>query len=186
LPREAGLCRDWLAHKKMAHLPLPGDQFYVRWHRTLIPTDIDILIPTVSGHVNQTFSMSLNDILHGSASFELPAVNQCSGNSRDFLHPSVPGGEWANGTMVSALRTDIPLNDVLDKAGVKRVEVQVCRKPGLDWMRSTTTASLALSWHCRSRLGQRRSKVTSNYKAPIVSKDVGMIAEYLTTHKGAR
>jgi DMSO/TMAO reductase YedYZ molybdopterin-dependent catalytic subunit len=41
----------------------PNDQFYVRWHWAVIPTDIDIgkFSLTVRGHVNQTLSLSLND-----------------------------------------------------------------------------------------------------------------------------
>jgi DMSO/TMAO reductase YedYZ molybdopterin-dependent catalytic subunit len=43
----------------------PNDQFYVRWHWAVIPTDIDIgkFSLTVRGHVNQTLSLPLNDIL---------------------------------------------------------------------------------------------------------------------------
>src|SRR3979411_779122 len=77
----------------------PNDQFYVRWHWAMIPTDIDIdkFTLTVRGHVNQTLSLSLNDILQGLPSVQLAAVNQCSGNSRGFFQPRVPGGEWAVG-----------------------------------------------------------------------------------------
>src|SRR5580704_18935414 len=62
----------------------PNDQFYVRWHWALIPTDVEIdkFTLTVRGHVNQTLTLSLNDILHGLPSFQIAAVNQCSGNSR--------------------------------------------------------------------------------------------------------
>ena len=74
---------------------------------------------TVRGHVNQTLSLSLNDILHGLPRVELAAVNQCSGNSRGFFQPRVPGGEWANGAMGNALWTGVRLKDVLDRAGVK-------------------------------------------------------------------
>jgi DMSO/TMAO reductase YedYZ molybdopterin-dependent catalytic subunit len=111
----------------------PNDQFYVRWHWAVIPTDIDIskFSLTVRGHVNQTLSLSLNDILHGLPSVQLSAVNQCSGNSRGFFQPRVPGGEWANGAMGNALWTGVRLRDVLDKAGVKPGAVQV-RLKGLD------------------------------------------------------
>jgi len=111
----------------------PNDQFYVRWHWAVIPTDIDIgkFSLTVRGHVNQTLSLSLNDILHGLPSVQLAAVNQCSGNSRGFFQPRVPGGEWANGAMCNALWTGVRLKDVLDKAGVKPGAVQV-RFKGLD------------------------------------------------------
>ena len=111
----------------------PNDQFYVRWHWAVIPTDIDIgkFSLTVRGHVNQTLSLSLNDILHGLPSVRLSAVNQCSGNSRGFFQPRVPGGEWANGAMGNALWTGVRLKDVLDRAGVKPGAVQV-RFKGLD------------------------------------------------------
>jgi DMSO/TMAO reductase YedYZ molybdopterin-dependent catalytic subunit len=105
----------------------PTDQFYVRWHWALIPTDIDIgkFSLTVRGHVNQTLSLSLNDILHGLPSVQISAVNQCSGNSRGFFEPRVSGGQWANGAMGNALWTGFRLKDVLDKAGVKPGAVQV-------------------------------------------------------------
>src|SRR3981189_54443 len=111
----------------------PNDQFYVRWHWAVIPTDIDTdkFSLTVHGHVNQTLSLSLSDILHGLPSVQLSAVNQCSGNSRGFFQPRVPGGEWANGAMGNALWTGVRLRDVLDKAGVKPGAVQV-RLKGLD------------------------------------------------------
>src|SRR5229473_2406284 len=89
----------------------PNDQFYVRWHWAVIPTDIDIgkFSLTVRGHVNQTLSLSLNDILHGLPSVQLSAVNQCSGNSRGLFQPRVPGGQWANGAMGNALWTGVRL-----------------------------------------------------------------------------
>ena len=111
----------------------PNDQFYVRWHWAVIPTEIDTakFTLTVRGHVNQTLSLSLNDILHGLPRVDLPAVNQCSGNSRGFFQPRVPGGEWANGAMGNAIWTGVRLKDVLDKAGVKPGAVQV-RFKGMD------------------------------------------------------
>jgi len=111
----------------------PNDQFYVRWHWAVIPTDIDIdkFTLIVRGHVNQTLSLSLNDIVRGLPSVQLSAVNQCSGNSRGFFQPRVPGGEWANGAMGNALWTGVRLRDVLDKAGVKSGAVQV-RFKGLE------------------------------------------------------
>jgi len=111
----------------------PNDQFYVRWHWALIPTEVDIdkFTLAVRGHVNQTLSLSLNDILRGLPSVQLSAVNQCSGNSRGFFQPRVPGGQWANGAMGNALWTGVRLKDVLDKAGIKSGAVQV-RFKGLD------------------------------------------------------
>jgi len=111
----------------------PNDRFYVRWHWAVIPTAIDVgsFTLTVRGHVNQTLSLSLNDLLHNFPRVELAAVNQCSGNSRGFYQPRVPGAQWANGAMGNALWAGVRLKDVLDRAGVKPGAVQV-RLGGLD------------------------------------------------------
>lgn len=111
----------------------PNDQFYVRWHWAVIPTDIDPgkFSLNVHGHVTQSLSLSMKDILQGLPRVELAAVNQCSGNSRGFFQPRVPGGQWANGAMGNALWAGVRLKDVLDKAGVKPGAVQV-RFKGLD------------------------------------------------------
>jgi len=111
----------------------PTDQFYVRWHWSVIPTaiDVDKFRLAVRGHVNKMLSLSLMDIVNGLPRVELAAVNQCSGNSRGFFQPRVPGGEWANGAMGNALWMGVRLKDVLDRAGVKAGAVQV-RFNGLD------------------------------------------------------
>jgi len=110
----------------------PNDQFYVRWHWAIIPTSIDVagFQLSVHGHVDRTLTLSLQDILQ-LPRVQLAAVNQCSGNSRGFFAPRVPGGEWANGAMGNALWTGVRLKDVLDRAGVKPGAVQV-RFQGLD------------------------------------------------------
>ena len=110
----------------------PNDQFYVRWHWAVIPTriEVDKFALIVRGHVNQTLSLSLRDILD-LPRVELIAVNQCSGNSRGFFQPRVPGGEWANGAMGNARWAGVRLKDVLDKAGVKPGAIQV-RFKGMD------------------------------------------------------
>src|SRR6202007_1858484 len=92
--------------------------------------DVNTFKLNVHGHVNQTVSLSLQDIL-AMPQVELAAVNQCSGNSRGFFEPRVSGGEWANGAMGNALWTGVRLKDVLDRAGVKPGTLQV-RFGGLD------------------------------------------------------
>src|ERR1700741_3445655 len=68
----------------------PNDQFFVRWHWALIPTevDVDIFRLTVRGYVNQSLSLSLQEIL-SLPRVEMAAVNQCSGNSRGLFLPRV-------------------------------------------------------------------------------------------------
>jgi DMSO/TMAO reductase YedYZ molybdopterin-dependent catalytic subunit len=98
----------------------PNDQFFVRWHWALIPTQVDVtdFKLTVRGHVNQALSLSLADIL-AMPRVELAAVNQCSGNSRGRFQPRVPGGQWGDGAMGNARWTGVRLRDVLDRAGIK-------------------------------------------------------------------
>jgi DMSO/TMAO reductase YedYZ molybdopterin-dependent catalytic subunit len=110
----------------------PNDQFFVRWHWAVIPEAVDVAAfkLAVRGHVNTTLSLSMADVL-ALPRFEMAAVNQCSGNSRGFFQPRVPGGEWGNGAMGNARWTGVRLRDVLDHAGVKAGAVAV-RFNGLD------------------------------------------------------
>lgn len=110
----------------------PNDQFYVRWHWSVIPTEVnvDTFRLKVHGHVDKEVTLSLKDILT-MPSVEVAAVNQCSGNSRGFFQPRVAGGEWGNGAMGNARWTGVRLKDVLALAGVKAGAVQV-RFGGMD------------------------------------------------------
>jgi DMSO/TMAO reductase YedYZ molybdopterin-dependent catalytic subunit len=110
----------------------PNDQFYVRWHWAVLPTEVnvDTFRLAVRGNVDKVLSLSLKEIL-SLPRIEIAAVNQCSGNSRGFFQPRVAGGEWANGAMSNARWTGCRLKDVLDLAGVKAGSVQV-RFNGMD------------------------------------------------------
>ena len=110
----------------------PNDKFYVRWHWADIPDQIDAdkFRLTVRGHTNKPLSLSLKDLM-ALPQFEIAAVNQCSGNSRGFFAPRVPGGEWGNGAMGNAKWTGVKLKDVLDRAGIKPGALTV-RFNGLD------------------------------------------------------
>jgi DMSO/TMAO reductase YedYZ molybdopterin-dependent catalytic subunit len=105
----------------------PNDQHYVSWHWATFPSEIDVgtFRLTVRGHINQTLSLSLDDLLHGMPRVELAAVSQCAGNSRIYMQPRVPGAQWADGSMSNALWGGVRLKDVLDHAGVKEGAVQV-------------------------------------------------------------
>lgn len=111
----------------------PNERFYVRWHLPNIPTAID---PAefrlkVRGRVRQPVALTLEELVRDFPQFEIAAVNQCSGNSRGFFSPRVPGGEWSNGAMGNALWRGVRLKDVLDRAGVASGALQV-RFTGLD------------------------------------------------------
>ena len=110
----------------------PNDKFFVRWHWSDIPTEIDAKSYrlAVRGQVENQLSLALPDLLQFPR-VEIAAVNQCSGNSRGFFEPRVPGGQWGNGAMGNARWGGVRLRDVLEKAGVKSSAVAV-RFTGLD------------------------------------------------------
>jgi DMSO/TMAO reductase YedYZ molybdopterin-dependent catalytic subunit len=104
----------------------PNDAFFVRWHLQVIPTTIDTRTwrLKIGGHVDKPIELSLDD-LKKMEKTSVVAVNQCSGNSRVFFEPQVPGGEWRNGAMGNADWAGVRLNDVLDKVGIKAGAVEV-------------------------------------------------------------
>ncbi|HVJ53418.1 MAG TPA: molybdopterin-dependent oxidoreductase [Aliidongia sp.] len=111
----------------------PNDQFFVRWHWAVIPEAVDVgsFRLAVRGHVEKPLSLTLQELTHDLPRVEMAAVNQCSGNSRGYFLPRVPGGQWSNGAMGNAKWMGVRLKDVLDRAGVKAGAVQV-RFNGLD------------------------------------------------------
>jgi DMSO/TMAO reductase YedYZ molybdopterin-dependent catalytic subunit len=105
----------------------PNDAFFVRWHLGNVPTDIDgdAFRINVHGLVNTPLSLSVADLKSGYDAVEIAAVCECSGNSRGFFNPRVPGGQWGNGSMGNAKWKGARLKDILTKAGVKDGAVQV-------------------------------------------------------------
>jgi len=111
----------------------PNDRFYVRWHLANIPGVVDPgkFRLNVRGHVKQSISFTLDELVRKFKPIEFAAVNQCSGNSRGFFAPRVAGGQWANGAMGNALWKGVSLKALLDSAGVKAGALQI-RFKGLD------------------------------------------------------
>ncbi len=110
----------------------PNDAFFVRYHLSDIPTEIDPVTyrVAVKGLVNRPLSLSLQD-LRAMPQIEFVAAHQCSGNSRGFFEPRIAGGQLANGAMGNARWRGVPLKAVLERAGVKAGAVQVAFN-GLD------------------------------------------------------
>lgn len=109
----------------------PNDRFFVRWHYPF-PTEIDAGAHrlTIDGHVAAPVALSLAD-LRKLPSFEITAVNQCSGNSRGYFEPRVPGGQWGHGAMGNARWTGARLKDVMALARLKPGALNL-RFSGLD------------------------------------------------------
>jgi DMSO/TMAO reductase YedYZ molybdopterin-dependent catalytic subunit len=101
----------------------PNDAFFVRYHLTLSPPAEELLRPgtfkvSVEGAVTQPLQWSVSELRQQFENVEVVAVNQCSGNSRGFFTPRVPGGQLGNGAMGNARWRGVRLRDVLQKAGV--------------------------------------------------------------------
>src|SRR4030095_4269080 len=99
----------------------PNDAFFVRYHLTNSPppVDIDKFRLRVKGKVNTPLTLSVAELKTQFEPGEIVAVNQCSGNSRGFSQPRVPGGQLGNGMMGNARWKGVPLKTVLTKAGLK-------------------------------------------------------------------
>lgn len=115
-----------------AHDITPNDRFFVRWHWDDIPTAVDTrsFRLRVGGHVARPIAIGLEQLLR-LPRIDYVAVNQCSGNSRGFFQPRVPGAQWGHGAMGNARWTGVSLRRVLDLAGV-RPEARQARFGGLD------------------------------------------------------
>ncbi|MFY9350230.1 MAG: molybdopterin-dependent oxidoreductase [Sphingobium sp.] len=105
----------------------PNDAFFVRYHLSDLPLDIDParFRLTLGGHVERPLSLSLADLKRDFPVQEVVAVNQCSGNSRGFSDPRVGGGQLGHGAMGNARWTGVPLRALLDRAGVRAGARQV-------------------------------------------------------------
>ncbi len=114
-------------------LVTPNDAFFVRYHLSEIPLNIDPAAHRirVHGHVNSPLELSVADLKKVADPVEFYAVNQCSGNSRAFFEPRTNGGQLGNGAMGNARWTGVPLKKVLALAGVQPGAKQVTFR-GLD------------------------------------------------------
>jgi len=111
----------------------PNDAFFVRYHLSNIPLEIDTdkFRLEVKGLVKTPLSLSLENLRKDFEPVETVAVNQCSGNSRGFFQPRVGGGQLGHGAMGNARWRGARLKDVLEKAGVQAGAKQVVAD-GLD------------------------------------------------------
>jgi DMSO/TMAO reductase YedYZ molybdopterin-dependent catalytic subunit len=104
----------------------PNDQFFVRYHLSDIP-DVDAKsykIAVGGDGANGQTEITL-DALKKMPSYELTAVNQCSGNRRGLSQPHVAGVEWGYGAMGCARWKGARLKDVLDVVGLKPEAIEI-------------------------------------------------------------
>ncbi len=104
----------------------PNEAVFVRWHIANLPTSVDLREwrLKIGGNTERQLELSLDD-LRRFEKVSYTAVVQCSGNSRSFFDPRVPGGQWGNGAMGNVTWAGVRLKDVLGKAGIKAGSVDV-------------------------------------------------------------
>ncbi len=111
----------------------PNEAFYVRYHLPDIPNAVDLKTwrLELTGNFKRPLQFSFDQLLREFRSVDIAAVNQCSGNSRSYFQPRVPGGQWGNGAMGNAMWTGVRLRDLLARAGIEKGTVQI-QFEGLD------------------------------------------------------
>ena len=105
----------------------PNEAYFVRWHYAGLPTRVDLRTfrTQVIGAVNRPLQLSFDDLRTKFEPVTMTAFSQCSGNSRSFFRPQVPGAQWTDGAMGNARYVGARLKDVLNSAGVKAGAVEV-------------------------------------------------------------
>lgn len=111
----------------------PNELFFVRWHLSDIPTDVDLSKwrLKINGNVKNPVELSMDDLKTKFEPVSYYAVLQCSGNGRNFFKPKPKGIHWNHGAMGNALWTGVRLKDVLEYAGIKAGTIEIAFN-GLD------------------------------------------------------
>ena len=104
----------------------PNDEFFVRYHLSNIPeVDANTYKIEVGGEgANGQTEITFDD-LKKMPSYEVTAVNQCSGNWRGLSNPHVAGVEWGYGAMGCARWKGARLKDVLNKVSLKPEAIEI-------------------------------------------------------------
>jgi DMSO/TMAO reductase YedYZ molybdopterin-dependent catalytic subunit len=106
----------------------PNDAFFVRYHLSGIPDEID---PKdwrlkIGGEAAASpYDLTLEELQSGFEQVEITAVCQCSGNRRGLSVPHVAGVEWSVGAMGNAVWRGVRLKDILAKAGLRKDAVEL-------------------------------------------------------------
>ncbi len=102
----------------------PNELFYVRNHFAAPAIDMKKWKLKVEGAVERPLELNLDELLKMTTATQ-PATLECAGNGRVFLLPKATGVNWETGAVSTAKWGGVPLNAVLDKAGVKKGAVEV-------------------------------------------------------------
>jgi DMSO/TMAO reductase YedYZ molybdopterin-dependent catalytic subunit len=106
----------------------PNDSFFVRYHLSAIPEDIDAAgwkLKVAGEGIGKPLELSLSELRSSFEPVEMAAVCQCSGNRRGFSEPHVPGVQWGLGAVGNALWRGARLKDVLAGANLRPETVEI-------------------------------------------------------------
>ncbi len=128
----------------------PNEAFFVRWHLSDIPTEVDTSKwrLKITGNVEREVELSLEDLKTKFEPVSYYAVLQCSGNGRAFFQKkqTPTGTQWTYGSMGNALWTGVRVADILRYAGVKPDSIEVAFD-GLDKAPYPKTPDVIRSLH---------------------------------------
>ena len=107
----------------------PNDQFYIRNHFAAPPIERKSWRLKVEGAVARPLQLSYDELVNLPS--ETKAVTlECAGNGRVFLVPKVEGAQWQLGAVGTAEWTGVPLNLILERAGIDPAAVDVILQGG--------------------------------------------------------
>jgi len=98
--------------------------FYVRTNLGVPPVDASTWRLTVDGLVERPLDLSPTE-LEAMPVVELTCTVECAGNNRTRLAPITEGEPWGPGAISTAMFGGIPLDAVLDRAGVRSEAVEL-------------------------------------------------------------
>ncbi len=102
----------------------PGRLFFVRNHFPVPEIDLDSWRLQVDGCVLHPRSWSWEE-LSAMPTHSVFATVECAGNGRSFLEPRAAGVQWGAGAIGHAEWTGIPLNKLLQEAGLRSDALEV-------------------------------------------------------------
>jgi DMSO/TMAO reductase YedYZ molybdopterin-dependent catalytic subunit len=97
---------------------MPNARFYVRNHFQIPKLDLSDWRLDVGGLVERPLSLAWRDLTNLPSQTKVVTL-ECAGNGRSMLEPRVAGEQWNLGAVSTAEWTGVPLNEVLDRAGIR-------------------------------------------------------------------
>jgi DMSO/TMAO reductase YedYZ molybdopterin-dependent catalytic subunit len=97
---------------------MPTARFYVRNHFPIPSLDSATFRLSVTGLVDRPLSLSLRELQNMRSQAEVVTL-ECAGNGRTLFDPPAPGEKWQHGAVSTAEWSGVPLEEILDRAGVR-------------------------------------------------------------------